>query len=198
MGLFLQVAIMPGCKKAEARTAVEEVAKKYSCSFDELESGDFTEEDLIISELIPDECQYAETAAGVSILFNDDCIGYDALAKAVSEAAGKVCLLLYIYDGDYWGYELYDKGEILDRFNPMPDYFEEVSEEKIEQLKGDARIIAGQFHVEQASIERYLVRWSADVMDEKAYQDDEFGYEDWQMADFMRKLGYPYDFDEAQ
>ena len=82
MGLFLQVAIMPGCKKAEARTAVEEVAKKYSCSFDELESGDFTEEDLIISELIPDECQYAETAAGVSILFNDDCIGYDALAKA--------------------------------------------------------------------------------------------------------------------
>ena len=103
MGLFLQVAIMPGCKKAEARTAVEEVAKKYSCSFDELESGDFTEEDLIISELIPDECQYAETAAGVSILFNDDCIGYDALAKAVSEAAGKVCLLLYIYDGDYWG-----------------------------------------------------------------------------------------------
>ena len=173
MGLFLQVAIMPGCKKAEARTAVEEVAKKYSCSFDELESGDFTEEDLIISELIPDECQYAETAAGVSILFNDDCIGYD------------------------WGYELYDKGEILDRFNPMPDYFEEVSEEKIEQLKGDARIIAGQFHVEQASIERYLVRWSADTMDEKAYQDDEYGYEDWQMVDFMRKLGYPYDFDEV-
>ena len=66
-----------------------------------------------------------------------------------------------------------------------------------DRLKGDARIIAGQFHVEQASIERYLVRWSADTMDEKAYQDDEYGYEDWQMVDFMRKLGYPYDFDEV-
>ncbi len=30
-----------------------------------------------------------------------------------------------------------------------------------------------------------------------AYDDDEFGYGDWQMADFMRKLGYPYDFEEV-
>ncbi len=33
-------------------------------------------------------------------------------------------------------------------------------------------------------------------MDKKAYEDDEFGYEDWQMADFMRKLGYSYEFNE--
>ena len=32
----------------------------------------------------------------------------------------------------------------------------------------------------------------------KAYEGDEFTLGDcWQMADFMRKLGYPYEFEEA-
>lgn len=200
MGLFLQAAIMPGCKEAEAREAIQAVADKYSCSFDAFESGggseDCIEDDMIISELIPDECQYAESAHGVSILINDGCIGYDSLAKAVSRETGKVFLLLYIYDGDYWGYWLYDKGTAIDQFNSMPDYFEEVPEEEIHKLKGDAEIIAKYFDVEATSIERYLVRWSEETMDKKAYEDDEFGYEDWQMADFMRKLGYPYEFNE--
>lgn len=63
-------------------------------------------------------------------------------------------------------------------------------------MKGNAEIIAKYFDVEAASIEKYLVHWSEDMMDKKAYEDDEFGYEDWQMVDFMRKLGYPYEFNE--
>lgn len=196
MGLFLQAAIMPGCGETEARAAVAAAAEKYSCAFDALEGEDLAEEGIIISELIPDECQYAETQEGVSILFNDGCIGYDSLAKVLSRESGKVCLLLYIYDGDYWGYELYDHGEAVDQFNPMPDYFEDVSGEKMQKSKGDVEVVAAYFHVEKASIEKYLVRWSEETMDGKAYEDDEFGYEDWQMADFMRKLGYPYNFDE--
>lgn len=196
MGLFLQAAIMPGCKETDARAAVEAVARKYSCSFDELEKGDAAEDDMIISDLIPEECQYIENANGVSILFNEGCIGYDSLAKAVSRESGKAVLLLYIYDGDYWGYWLYDKGELLDEFNPMPDYFEDLPEEKLQKVRGDADIIADCFQVGKASVEKYLVRWSEETMDEKAYEDDEFGYEDWQMADFMRKLGYPYQFGE--
>lgn len=196
MGLFLQAAIMPGCKEADARAAVTTVAEKYSCSFDELEKGDSAEDAMMISDLIPDECQYMENANGVSILFNEDCIGYDSLAKAVSRESGKAILLLYIYDEDYWGYWLYDKGESIDEFNPVPDYFEDLSEEKLQRLKGNADIIANYFHVEKSSIEKYLVRWSEETVDEKAYEDDAFGYGDWQMADFMRKLGYPYEFGE--
>ena len=195
MGLFLQAAVMPGCKETDARAIVKAVAEKYSCSFDELENGAGAD-DIIISELIPDECQYVESADGVSILFNEDCIGHDSLAKAMSKESGKTVLLLYIYDGDYWGYWLCDNGEMSDQFNPMPDYFEEVSEEVIQESKGNAQIIAEYFHIDKASVEKYLVRWSDETMDEKAYEDDEFGYEDWQMADFMRKLGYPYKFDE--
>ncbi len=196
MGLFLQAAIMPGCREADARAAVTAVAEKYSSSFDELEKGDSTEDAMIISDLIPDECQYIENANGVSILFNSDCIGYDSLAKALSGEYGKAVLLLYIYDGDYWGYWLYDNGELIDQFNPVPDYFEEESEDVIQESKGNAEMIAKYFQVEKASIEKYLVHWSEETMEEKAYEEDEFGYEDWQMADFMRKLGYPYRFDE--
>lgn len=32
---------------------------------------------------------------------------------------------------------------------------------------------------------------------ETAIDDDEFGCGDWQMADFMRKLGNPYGFEEV-
>ena len=59
MGLFLQVALMPGYKEAEAREVIQAVASKYAISFDELESGDFDEDflenDMLISELFPDE-----------------------------------------------------------------------------------------------------------------------------------------------
>lgn len=180
----------------DARAAITAVAEKYSCSFDELEKGDSAQDGMIISDLIPDACQYIENAKGVSILFNEHCIGYDSLAKAVSGESGKAILLLYIYDGDYWGYWLYDKGEVIDEFNPMPDYFEDISEEKLQKLKGNADSIANYFQVEKASIEKYLVRWSEETMDQKAYEDDEFGYGDWQMADFMRRLGFPYEFGE--
>lgn len=200
MGLFLQVALMPGCKEAEAREAIQAVADKYACSFDELESGDYDEDciedDMLISELIPDECQYVESAHGVSILINDGCIGHDSLAKAVSKETGKAFLLLYIYDGDYWGYWLYENGNAIDEFNPIPDYFEKASEKKIQKVKGNAEIIARYFDVEKASIEKYLVRWPEEMIGKKAYEDDEFEYGDWQMADFMRKLGYPYEFNE--
>ncbi len=194
MGLFLQAAIMPGCKEQEARNIVRTVAEKYSCSYDEQNTENTRKYD--ITDLIPDQCQYEEHANGVSILFNEECIGYEYLAEAITNEFGKIILLLYIYDGDYWAYILYDNGKVMDQFNPMPDYFEEVSEEEIQKSKGNAEIIAKYFHIEKDSIENYLVRWSDDTMDEKAYEDDEFGYEDWQMADFMRKLGYTYEFGE--
>ena len=49
-----------------------------------------------------------------------------------------------------------------------------------------------------SSIDNYLRFWTEEVFEEegkKAYADDEFDIgEDWQMADFMRKLGYPYEW----
>ncbi len=191
MGLFLETVIIPGCKEAEARSIVKAVEEAYS-------NQENDEAAYQITELYADQCQYREYANGVSILINEECIGYDDLAEAISSDYGKVVMLLYIYDGDFWAYALFDNGELVDKFNPQPDYFEEVSEEVIEASKGNADVIAKYFHVERADIEKYLVRWEDDLgdMEDTAY-DDEFGYGEWQMADFMRKLGYPYEFEEA-
>lgn len=195
MGLFLQVAIIPECKEAEARTLVKTVAEKYSRALTNSETTDAVKYDVM--DLCPDECAYKEFANGVSILVNDGCIGYGDLAGAISKEYGKAVLLLYIYDGDYWGYDLYDCGEKMDQFNPMPDYFDDVSKEVIQKSKGNAELISKYFSVDKADIEKYLVLWSDDTINEKAYEDDEFEYRsDWQMADFMRKLGYPYEFGE--
>ena len=195
MGLFLQTAIIPDCRETDVRNAVAAVAERYS---QELEGPHVGESKYDIIDLIPKECKYQSTQSGISILFNEDCIGYDSLAGALSEELSKAVLLLYIYDGDYWGYFLYDKGLEIDQFVPMPDYFEEATEEKLQQVKGNADMIAKYFHVDKASIEKYIVFWTNSMMKNysvKAYEDDEFGQcEDWQMVDFMRKLGYPYEW----
>lgn len=195
MGLFLQIAIMPGCKKEEVSAFVKVVAEKYSHPFGT--SAKLSGMQYDIADLFPEECKYKQYENGTSILFNNRrCVGYGDLAEAISKESGKVVLLLYIYDGDYWAYELYDNGEKIDQFDPIPDYFGEVSEEVIRMSKGNADIIAKYFSVNKADIEKYLIFWSYGRLNNKAYEDDEFEYCDWQMADFMRKLGYPYGFEE--
>lgn len=185
MGLFLQTAVIPDCTETMAREALERVARRQPSN----------ECDM---ELHPDACRFAVHGTGVSILFEEDFAGFEDIAGTLSTETGRPVLLLYIYDGDFWGYFLCDKGEVVDAFSPMPDYFDEISEEMQEQMKGNAALIAQYFHVEVSSIDRYLIFWTEDVFEEeekKAYEDDEFVIgEDWQMADFMRKLGYPYEW----
>lgn len=181
MGLFLQTAIVPDCREADVRKAVEKLASKM--------------------ELILEQCQYRESEAGCAVLFNDDCCGFDELAKKMSVTLSCPVMLLYIYDGDFWGYFLYDQKQELDSFNTLPDYFE-CSPEEQQNCAGDSAVIARYFHVEQKDIERYLRFWTEEMMEqyeEPAYPEDEFGQCDcWQMADFMRKLGFPYTFGEEE
>ena len=46
-------------------------------------------------------------------------------------------------------------------------------------------------------IENYITRWDLDSEENnKAYPDDEFTNEDWQLLDFMKKLKLPYPLDD--
>jgi hypothetical protein len=195
VGEFLQVAIMQGGKEEEARSIVRTVAEKYCCTLYDSHAESARKYD--ITDLYAEECKYKESPNGVSILMNNECMGYGDIAGAISEMFSNAVLLLYIYDGDYWAYELYHHGEKIDQFDPWPDYFGGASEELIQELKGNAELIAKYFSVDKAEIEKYLVRWADKKHGEKAYEDDEFEYwSDWQMLDFMRKLGYSYEFGE--
>lgn len=105
----------------------------------------------------------------------------------------------HIHDGDLLMYVLYVNGEVVDQFNPIPDYWDEhVSDEEIESWKGDASIVSRYIStLSPTQIEKYLTRWNLDADEtNKAYEDDEFVNEDWQLLDFMRKCGLPYPFDE--
>ena len=186
MGLFLQTAIVPGCEVWEVQEAVKNAAEW-------------------IDTLDPTQCSYRGLERGSIVLFNEDCFGYEELAIQLSGNLPSPVLLLYIYDGDFWGYFLYEKRKEVDQFSPMPDYFEDCSPQEMQRCAGNSALLARYFSIEQGSIERYLRQWTQDMVmqleedEEKAYPDDEFGQCDcWQMADFMRKLGFPYNFGEEE
>ena len=179
MGLILSVLILKDCGEARARAAVEKFGGNACWN------------------LAPAECSYLEYGSGVQILLNDMCCGYDDMTREISRELSATVMLCFIYDEDYWGYDLFENGEEIDCFNPMPDYFEEISEEEKRKLAGNSKVIAESFGVDEDKIKGYLVEWNEDILDggETAYEGDEFAAGDaWQMADFMDKIGYPYEW----
>lgn len=181
MGLFLQTAIIQNCRQNEAERVIRELA-------DNSRFG-----------LMAEECDYMEFDKGVSILFNDHCIGYEKLAETLSKEVKQPVMLLYIYDEDFWGYFLYDNGKEIDFFSPMPDCLGEITEDEYKKFSGNSKLISKYFGVSEDKIKKYLVYWTEELIDDcdsKAYEDDEFGQCNcWQMADFMNKIGYPYEWE---
>lgn len=186
MGVFLQLALFPGCDEIAARTAMEAVAK----------SPDF--------DIDLEKCRYAQSLKGTQVLMEGDLLGFDPLAKALFEVAVNPVLLLHIYDDDFWGYDFYGENE-EDHFNTFPDCFNSVSQEEKQKLSGNPVMLAKWFSIEDVSvIERYFVHWSdwdEDQLEEAgaAYPDDQCLYGDcWQMIDFTAKLGFSWAFDEEK
>ncbi len=177
MGLFLETAIVKCDDLNYIKQSLNEISK-----------------DNPKLELNPEECKYLQSEKGIQLLLNENCVGYEGLAKALSEKISSYVMLLYIYDEDFWGYFLYDKGEEMDRFCPDPEYFGEDEDREI--YKGNAEVISKYFGVQKESFDKYLTWWTDEYYDEGdilAYDNDEFAYTDcWQMADFMGKLGFPY------
>lgn len=182
MGMFLNVLIVQNTKEEDVKKSLEKAGGVYP---------DWN--------LVPEECKYKECNSGVKVLLSDMCAGYEDIPKEISKELMCPAMLCYIYDGDYWGYDFYDSGREIDSFNPMPEYFEEVSEEEKQRLSGNSEIIARYFHIDEARIKNYLIPWDDDILDAdestKAYEEDEFCIgEDWQIADFMNAIGYSYDW----
>ena len=179
MGLFLQTAIIPDGDEKTVRSVLEGLAQGENPM-----------------KLDMPECRFFSNDKGVQVLFNDWCTGYETLAKNLSKETGRAVLLLYIYDDDFWGYFFWENGVELDNFSTIPDYFGE--KETMQDLSGNAALIAARFHIPEGVAARYLIAWSWDDQEEdrKAFEDDEFTIGDcWQMVDFMAKLGWPWRWD---
>jgi hypothetical protein len=77
----------------------------------------------------------------------------------------------------------------------MPDYWEELDEEERAEWQGNATLVARCIPgLVPEQIANYLMPWDEDVLSgdspKKAYDSDEFTYgQDWQIVDFMERLG---------
>lgn len=71
-------------------------------------------------------CRYTQNYEGTQVLMEGDNLGFAPLAKELSNVSGNPVMLLYIYDGDFWGYDFYG-GDEEDHFSTWPDYFGPVS-----------------------------------------------------------------------
>lgn len=187
MGLFLHIAITKLNDLSKVREMISEAAKVDKDNMEKLQVKE-------------ENCQYTEYDSGIEITFNDDIPSLEFLA-ALSIKTDAPLLFLYIYDEDFWGYTLYDKGEEIDDFSTMPDYFIERDYKTDNSLEHAARI-AECFSVSEDAIKNYLIAWTDEMMDKeesRAYSDDIASYGDcWQMTDFMEKLGFPYEEEDEE
>lgn len=171
MGLFLYALLFPGGDPDKCRAALER----------KIENPDHN--------IRPDNCQWHMYPKGPAVQLNDGAVGFD-YAGPLSKRVHCPVLLAYIYDDDFWGYELWQGGRELDQFASVHDYFDEGSPPG---KPGDADLVARCFGVEPERIRRYLLPWDGEP-DGYAYEGDEFTAGDsWQMADFLNALGFDYD-----
>lgn len=172
MGLFLYTLLFPGGDADKCRAALEHKAENPD------------------HNIWPEKCQWHMYPKGPAVQLHDGAVGFD-YAGPLSKRVNCPVLLGYIYDDDFWGYELWRQGKLLDQFASLPDYFD--GGEPPDQ-PGDAGLVARCFGVEPGRIERYLLPWSRLEEGCYAYDGDQAPAGDsWQLADFLDALGFDYD-----
>ena len=136
--------------------------------------------------------------SGVTVLYPYDFSGWDESSAYLSMKLQKPVFSFHIHDGDFWIYRLFENGEVVDQFNPIPDYWGDVDDEERQSWRGNAAAVASRVPgIAPEDIANYLVEWDDELIDEspesKAYPSDKSPYgEDRQMVDFLTKLGLKY------
>lgn len=162
--------------------------------------------DMIRKDRSPERAQTLvlhSTGPRTTALYPHTWVGWDQASQHLSENLDTPVFSFHIHDGDLWMYKLYSGGTTIDQFNPIPDYFRDLRDNDPEVLKwqGNPQLVAEAASMSPASIARYLIRWEEELfasdVPRKAYDDDEFHIgDDWQMIDFMRRLGFQFPLDE--
>ena len=190
MGNFLALTSVIGKTKNEVVTSLTNYANSVS--------GGLQQENNIDSDT--DNCCIIDEQNGnVSIFYPNGYLEWDDSSAFISKELNATVFSFHIHDGDFWMYVLYQNGQIVDQFNPVPDYWDDnISDEEIASWKGNADIIVQLIKgIKKSDIDKYLVKWDLENEEaEKAYTTDEFGQEDWQLTDFMNKLNLPYPLDD--
>lgn len=189
MGLFLSLASVIGRGQTPVITALQDFA---------MQAGAVCRP-ATHAEASGELCVLQEADGNTTLFFSDEYSTAENAAEFLSRRLAAPVFALHIHDGDFWMYVLYYKGEVVDQFNPIPDYWEEdLSAQEAANWQGNAATIARYVPAVQApDIENYLVRWEPDAAEPpKAYPTDEYGQEAWQLLDFMKRLQLPFPITE--
>jgi hypothetical protein len=191
MGNFVSMSSVIGKTKDEVITSL----RNYAISA----TGGLAQEYNIDSD---DEncCIIEEENGNVSVFYPNGYIEWDNSSAFISKELNASVFSFHIHDSDLWMYVLYNKGQIVDQFNPVPDYWDEnTPAEEIQRWKGNADVVtAFSKNTHKEAIEKYLVRWDMESETlEKAYPTDQFEQGEWQLIDFMSKLKLPYPIDNT-
>lgn len=185
MGLFLAISGVIGAESEAVKKALSDYAVNHGGGF---EMAEGTTNDSNIGVV-------TRNGANTTIIYPDGFTEWDEVSRHISEQLACPVFSLHIHDGDLWMFVLFKNGKEIGCFNPIPDYWEELTEDERAKWAGDASLIAGLLPKTSApSIERYLTAWDPEEEGgSKAYPDDEFCTGDcWQMCDFMKKIGLHY------
>ncbi|HEY8669148.1 MAG TPA: hypothetical protein VIL86_21035 [Tepidisphaeraceae bacterium] len=183
MGLFLAMSSVVGAKPPEVEACVAKYVASRGGTFERASSG--------LSE--DQEARLLESQGGVTLVYPDRFIEWDELSAKLSADLKKPTFSFHIHDGDLWMFVLFVNGEEAVKFNPIPDYWEELkADERAKWLPTPDQVARHVPGVRSERLASYLVEWPEDGLPGKARPEDQFEFIDWQVVDFMRELGFRY------
>jgi hypothetical protein len=183
MGLFLAMSCVVG-----GRTAA--VVKSLSAFVDE-RKGSLEPCGKGVKE--SEAARLLEKPAGTTVVYPDGFLEWDAASARLSHDLNAPVFSFHIHDGDLWMFVLFVNGKEAAKFNPIPDYWEELpAKERATWLPKAEQVAKHVPGVVAKRIAPYLREWPEDGLEGKAHPKDEFEYIDWQVVDFMRELGFAY------
>lgn len=180
-----------GAKKEDVESALRSFATARKGAFNQATRRTDQPNTLVLS-LRGSKC---------SVLYPWEFLEWDEASQFLSSQLASPVFSFHIHDEDLWMFVLFDKGEAVAQFNPLPEYWDDtISDEERAAWSGDAAAIASHVAgVAADAIRPYLRHWDFDQEDPgKAFPDDQFHFHDcWQMCDFLRRLGLTYPLDET-
>ena len=192
MGLFLSASGLSGVSIADVEASLKSYQSKQQRQFYPA-PGTTNDSDILIMTESP--------GGKVFLFYPHGFLEWDELSQHLSSELRCPAFSFHIHDGDLWMFVFFVDGEELTRFNPIPNYWDDgISEEEMLGWQGDVSLISVHWPgITEESISRYFIRWDLEAEShEKAYPEDKFAIGcDWQMCDFIKKLGLTYPLDDA-
>ena len=191
MGLFLAMSGIVGPKKEDVESALRSFATARKGAFNQATRRTEQPNTLVLSH----------QESKCSVLYPWGFLEWDEASRYLSSQLAAPVFSFHIHDEDLWMFVLFDKGETVAQFNPLPEYWDgTISDEERASWSGDAAAIAAHLPgLEADAIRPYLQHWDLDDEEPgKAFPDDQFHFHDcWQMCDFLKKVGLTYPLDET-